>query len=210
VAHAFAAGGMESESERSLSVGGAGTVDVACFDGLHYVALGHLHRPQSAGPDHVHYSGSLLKYSFSEATHTKAVNLVEMDARGDITIERVPLTPRRDVRCVRGTLKALLEGPQDGESHEDYLMATLTDAEPILDPMGKLLPVYPNLLHIERTYLSGAGAFTDAAQDHRGLTDLELFRAFFSQATGEDLSREEELAFSEIVEKLRREEREAK
>jgi exonuclease SbcD len=126
LAHAFVAGGIESESERSLSVGGTGVVRAESFEGIHYVALGHLHRPQSAGPAHVHYSGSLLKYSFSEATHSKSVNLVEMDGEGGIAVERIALSPRRDVRCLRGPLNEILKGPQSGESRDDYIMVTLT------------------------------------------------------------------------------------
>ncbi len=66
IAHAFVLGGEESESERPLSVGGSGAVPCELFQGFDYVALGHLHRPQRAGADHIRYAGSLAKYSFSE------------------------------------------------------------------------------------------------------------------------------------------------
>jgi exonuclease SbcD len=132
-----------------------------------------------------------------------------MDGEGGIAVERIALIPRRDVRCLRGTLNEILKGPQSGESRDDYVMVTLTDREPVLDPMGKLLPIYPNVLHIERLYLTGTGDSSGSSQDHRGLTDLHLFRAFFSQVTGEDLSSDEEQAFSLVVEGLRNEEREA-
>ena len=208
-AHVFVAGGEESESERHLTVGGAGTVSPARFEGFHYAALGHLHRPQSTAGDRLHYSGSLLKYSFSEAQQPKSVHVVEMDPDGNCAVERIALTPRRDVRCIRGTLKELLGGPACGESREDYIMATLTDVEPVLDAMGKLSTVYPNLLHVERTYLSSGGESGSAGADRRRLSDADLFHAFFSQVTGEELSQEGEKTFAETVDALRRADREA-
>jgi exonuclease SbcD len=209
VAHAFVTGGTASDSERPLSVGGAGTVEASTFEGFQYVALGHLHRAQTTGAQHIQYSGSIFKYSFSEAGHNKSFTLVELDESGTAAIERIPIGHKRDVRCVSGTIEELLRGPGQGESSDDYIMATLMDREPVLDPMGKLLSVYPNLLHIERAALSATGELGGAAGDHRGLSDIELFRAFFSQVTGESLSEMEEKVFLETVEQLRREEREA-
>lgn len=208
MAHAFVLGGEESESERPLSVGGAGTVGANCFKGLDYVALGHLHRPQGAGDDRIHYSGSLLKYAFSEASHTKSVNLLEMDAKGSCNIERIRLTPRRDVRCIEGTLKEVLKGEQGGESREDYLMVTLLDREPILDAMGKLRSVYPNVLHMERPHLTAFGEVRGNIGDHRALSDAELFGAFFCQVTGEEINEEQAQAYASVVDDLRRRERE--
>ena len=109
--HCWVNGGTASESERPLTVGGAGMVGAKRFEGFDYVALGHLHRPQKVA-DHIHYSGSLLKYSFSEVDHKKSANLIEMDDRGSVTVERVPLSPKRDVRIIEGLLSEILDGPQ--------------------------------------------------------------------------------------------------
>lgn len=206
--HAFVAGGEESESERPLTVGGAGTVNISSLQGFHYVALGHLHRPQKVGDNHIHYSGSLLKYSFSESPHTKSVNLIEMDDKGNCKIERIPLTTLRDVRCVEGYMDDILKGPEKGESKEDYLMVTLHDKGAILDAMGKLRSVYPNVLHIERTYLTTGDERRGTRTDHRKMTEEELFASFFQQVTGEELSEEEKSAFSSIVNSMRQRERE--
>ena len=110
IGHCWVTGGKESESERPLTVGGTGEVGAACFDGFQYTALGHLHRPQEVA-DGVHYSGSLLKYSFSEVDHRKSVSLVDLDATGSVEVERIPLTPRHDVRVIEGALDELLQGP---------------------------------------------------------------------------------------------------
>ncbi|MEW6349874.1 MAG: exonuclease SbcCD subunit D [Thermodesulfobacteriota bacterium] len=208
VAHAFVAGGSETDSERPLSVGGSDRVERACFEGFDYVALGHLHSPQSAGSGSIAYSGSLLKLSFSETGQTKSINVVDMDARGTCRVERVKLNARRDVRKVRGFLHELLETPVVPETKEDYVMATLLDTHAILDPMGKLRRVFPNLLHVEIARLSEAD-FRDRSQpDLRKLNDLDLFTSFFHEATGTPLSADQAAAYESVVEALRRRERE--
>ncbi len=204
MAHAFVPGCTESDSERPLTVGGTGTVDAACFEGFSYVALGHLHCPQETSADRIHYSGSLLKYSFAEAQHRKSVNLVEIDGNRACAVERIPLSPKRDVRCMEGKIEKLL----DGNKSDDYLSITLLDREPILDAMGKLREVYPNVLHIDRPFLTPSGDVHGGA-DHRKMGDTELFAAFFSQVTGDELTVPENKAFSDVVDALRKRDREA-
>src|SRR4051794_9010422 len=65
LAHAFVGGGVASDSERDICVGGVDLVPASVFDGVDYVALGHLHRPQTLSP-RMRYSGSPLGYSFRE------------------------------------------------------------------------------------------------------------------------------------------------
>ena len=209
VAHAFVTGGEESESERPLSIGGADRVDAEAFEGFSYVALGHLHRPQRAGAERLRYSGSLLKYSFSEADQRKSVSVVELDAAGELSVEQVELSPRRDVRVIQGRLEKLLEGPAAGENREDYLLARLEDREALLDPMGKLREVYPNVLHLERAGREGEGLAGAPRVDRRGQGDAELFESFVREVTDEDPSDEERAAFLEVAERLRRGERES-
>jgi len=200
--HAFVAGGEESESERPLSVGGSGMVDAQLFSDFNYVALGHLHRPQKAGFEHVQYSGSLMKYSFSEADHKKAVNIVEMDASGGVKLEKVSLLPRRDVRRIEGNLADIIAGAAKDNGKHDYLMVTLQDKQAILDAMGKLREVYPNVLHIERPMLSIDGKLNNNQADHRKIDDAQLFASFFSQVMNEDLSDDEQRAYKTVVQEL--------
>lgn len=207
VAHCFVAGGAESESERPLSVGGAAAVSAECFSAFSYAALGHLHRPQAIG-ERLHYSGSLLKYSFSEIPHRKSVNLVELDVSGVPLVERVPLAPLRELRLLEGELAALLQGPSPGESRQDFLLVRLSDTGALLDPMGRLREIYPNVLHIERPALMRAAE--DALQAHRGTGgEAELFASFFEQATGSPLSQSQDEAFGEVLEEVLRRQRES-
>jgi DNA repair protein SbcD/Mre11 len=209
LAHAFVQGGVETESERPLSVGGADKVDASLFDAFNYTALGHLHRHQSAGMSHVRYAGSLLKYSFSEVDHRKGVLVVDMDEQGACQVEHVPLTPRRDVRRVEGFLKDVLAGPAQGENREDYLLVSLLDTAAILDVMGKLRDVYPNVLHVERPCLLTGGNRSQTARDHRKLNDADLFADFFAEVTGEPPTPEEASAYESVVDELRGRDREA-
>ena len=221
VAHAFVAGGLESESERPLSVGGAQQVPVSVLAGFDYVALGHLHRPQTCGVATVRYAGSLLKYSFAESAHTKSVSVVEIGPPGSapaeagqagraaVAVEEVALSPLRDVRRVEGTLAELLErGPRDPHS-DDYVLGVLLDDGALFDPIGRLRAAYPNVLAIERpAYVhSGAGA---AERPRPGsVTDVELFEAFFSYVTDGELGDARRGALAGVVDELERRRREA-
>lgn len=209
MAHATVTGGSECESERPLCIGGASSVDSACFDGFSYVALGHLHCPQSVGGDHIHYSGSLMKYSFSEATHTKSVNVVEMDEKGHCKIERVPLTARRDVRSIQGLMEDILKGPKNGESKDDYIHVMLEDKVPILDAIGKIRQIYPNVLFLERMILSALGGEVGARIDHRKMGEREIFSAFFKEVTGDAVTEPELAVYASVVTQMQQAQREA-
>ncbi len=207
-AHALTAGGLESESERPLCIGGVGSVNAALFEPFHYTALGHLHQPQNVTRT-IRYAGSLMKYSFSEAEVEKSVTLMEMGPSGACTVEPVQLGCRRDVRILKGEFKDVLRGPQPGENPDDYLMIVLTDQGAILDPMGRIREVYPNALHIERPALLHNGSAPSGTPDLRHRNEAHLFRDFVENVTGSAPSTEEEAAFASVVEDLRRDQREA-
>jgi exonuclease SbcD len=141
VSHAFVAGSTASDSERSLvRVGGIETIGPDTYDGAHYVALGHLHRPQSAGAPHIHYSGSPLAFGFDEADSVKSMNLVEIDAAGTAKIDPIAFKPRRRVRALMGKhAELLLANPSD-----DFIKIVLTDETPVIDAMKRLRDVFPN------------------------------------------------------------------
>lgn len=200
VAHAFVQGGLVSESERSLSVGGTGSVGADVFAGIHYVALGHLHRPQTVGAPHIHYSGSLMKYSFNEADQPKGISLVELDATGNVSIERIKLTPRRDLRILEGNLQDLIAAGANDPGREDYVMARLTDSGALLDAMSRLRAAYPNALTIERIEPTGITNGLDTAHDHRKVGIQDLFSRFYEDMTGQPPDDESmQLFYAEIA-----------
>lgn len=147
LAHAFVAGGEPSESERDITVGGVAAVPAGVFDGVDYVALGHLHGCQTLS-DRVRYSGSPLAYSFSEATHRKTMWLVDLGADGSVAAERVDCPVPRPLARVRGRLDDLLDDPAL-ERHEDaWVEATLTDPVRPDDAMARVAARFPHTLSL--------------------------------------------------------------
>ena len=143
VSHAFVAGARNSESEKSLvpiGVGGLETVPPDVFEGANYVALGHLHRAQSAGAPHIRYCGSPLAFGFDEADAAKSMTVVEIDAAGTAAVTTIPYTPLRQVRIVKGRHAELLLN----EKSDDIVKAILTDETPVIDAMKRLRAIFPN------------------------------------------------------------------
>ncbi len=202
LSHVFLDGGKTSESERPLSMGGLDTVSAEHFKSFNYAALGHLHGRQTKGAETIRYSGSILKYSFSEESHKKSVTLVEMDGQGHCSIEQILLKPQRDMRVLEGSLENLLEQGQSDPDREDYLLVRLTDTHAILDIMNKLRDVYPNVLHLERPGLMASGEQRKLHRDHLKRGEMKMFRDFFQQISGEELTPEQAAIVEQTMEEI--------
>ena len=137
LAHAFVAGAEPSESERDISVGGVSRVPTGVFDGVDYVALGHLHGAQVLS-DRIRYSGSPIAYSFSEHAQTKGSWLVDLRADGSVTAEFVEAPVPRPLARLRGTLAELLSDPALAPYEQFWVQATLTDEVRPPQPMEQL------------------------------------------------------------------------
>ena len=135
-----------SDSERPLAIGGAEYVSAHLFEPFHYTALGHLHQAHYVLNETIRYAGSPLKYSISEEHHNKGFFIVEMDADGQVTVEKRRLKPKHDMRTVEGTMEDI----QLHAVNEDYVFVKLLDETPVLFPMERIRSVYPNAMHIER------------------------------------------------------------
>ncbi|WP_162064266.1 exonuclease SbcCD subunit D [Vibrio taketomensis] len=203
LSHCFVDGAIESESERPLSIGGSDRVSHEHFMKFDYVALGHLHQPQKKGEEYIRYSGSLMKYSFSEQHQAKGMTLVELGENGFLSATHIPLTAPHQMRIIEGELLDLIEqGKTDPNSH-DYILARLTDKHAILDPMEKLRKVYPNVLHLEKPgMLIGVDQQMGKARLARG--ELDMFKDFFLEAKQEPLTADQESAISDIITQLTR------
>ncbi|MBE6822634.1 exonuclease SbcCD subunit D [Caproiciproducens sp. LBM24188] len=196
VAHQFVTSGMqqpEQSDSETLSLGGLDNVDVSVFEPFDYVALGHLHGPQRIGRDTVRYSGSPLKYSFSESHQHKSVTVVELGPKGEVQYRLIPLVPMRDMREIRGPIEALLKAGS-AEPTQDYIHATLTDEEEIYDAVGKLRQVYPNLMRLDfdNSRTRGQGeSVTVASGDVARKSPLELFSEFYQVQNHTELNLEQ-------------------
>ncbi|ENJ7187201.1 exonuclease SbcCD subunit D [Vibrio fluvialis] len=202
ISHCFVDGAMESDSERPLSIGGSDRVNHEHFADFDYVALGHLHQPQKKGEEHIRYSGSLMKYSFSEQHQKKGMTLVELNDAGFVAAEHIPLSAPHDMRIIEGELDQLLEQGKTDPSAHDYLLVRLHDKHAILDPMEKLRKVYPNVLHLEKPgMLIGVDQDMGRARLARG--EMDMFRDFFLEAKQEPLSEQQESAMAEVIQSLK-------
>lgn len=178
LAHAFVVGGEATGSERSISVGGVETVSASAFDGVDYVALGHLHSPQTLA-ENVRYSGSPLPYSFGERSHRKAVWLVDVDAAGLATVERLDLPVVRGLSQLTGTLDELLSDAAFDSAEDHYVSAVLTDALRPVDAMRALQARFPYAVHMEWQRPEGNPElrYRDRV---RGRSDLEIAEGFLT------------------------------
>ena len=191
-AHQFVTGASRCESEE-IFVGGIDNVDAALFDVFDYVALGHIHSPQSVGREEVRYCGTPLKYSFSEAGQVKSVTAVELGEKGNVGLRQIPLMPLRDMRKIKGTyMEVSARSFYEGPNTEDYVQITLTDEDDIPDGMQKLRAIYPNLMRLEydnrRTRENREITTFEEVQQK---SELELFEEFYEQQNNQPMSREQ-------------------
>ena len=204
MAHEFVAGGKESDSERPLSVGGTDQIHGSVFDGYHYTALGHLHGAQKAGgSDLIRYSGSLLKYSFSEATHKKGIIIGEIDGEGRVTTEFHPLVPRKDVRIIEGTFDELMA--KDDPAPNDFLMAELMDDKPVIDVMARLRKKYPNMMTIHANRQLSEDTGGRHFDFNKRIDPLDMFRIFYKEMQDKEFTDEEEEYMQKVWNDVRRE-----
>lgn len=182
LAHAFVIGGEATGSERSISVGGVETVPMSAFDGIDYVALGHLHSPQTLS-ESVRYSGSPLPYSFGESSHRKAVWIVDLEAGGLAAVRRHDLPLVRGLSRLTGTIESLLTGAEFAAAEEHYVSATLTDITRPVDPMRKLRGRFPHAVHVEWARPQGNPELHYRERVH-GRRDAEVAASFLADVRG--------------------------
>lgn len=204
ITHQFVTGALRTESEE-VSVGGTDNVDASAFDGFDYIALGHIHRSQKCGSEFVRYSGTPLKYSFSEAKDVKSVTIVEMKEKGNIELSFIPLIPKRDMVEIKGKYdEAMLKSFYEGTTYdEDYMHITLTDEEDIPDVLTKLRVVYKNIMKLDYDNLrTRHSAEITGASDVKSKSPLEHFSEFYEQQNGQPLSEEQTTFMMELIEQI--------
>lgn len=208
ITHQFVTGSERCESEE-LSVGGTDNVDGSVFNDFDYVALGHIHGPQNCGSEKIHYCGTPLKYSFSEANHKKSVTVVEFKEKGNLKIETIPLTPLRDMKEIKGTYEEIMSKDfyKDTTYQEDYMHITLTDEEDVYDAIGKLRTVYKNLMKLDYDNKRTRGASHSAlVADVENKSHFELFSDFYEELNSQPMSDNQSEFIKSLIEKIWEEE----
>jgi exonuclease SbcD len=208
IAHAFVTSGTApqvSDSERDITVGGVQSVPVGTFDGIDYVALGHLHGVQRVDGDRIRYSGSPLRYSFSEVHQRKQALLVDIGADGVTAVEPLHIEQPRDMAVISGSLDDLLSSSQHDGVVDAWVQVTVTDAERPSELRRRVLERFPHALSIRHEAASGVLA-AGASRDVRvPSAPDEVAAAFVHYVTGGHITESELRAFTGAYERARRE-----
>lgn len=204
ITHQFVTGASRTESE-DISVGGTDNVDASVFEKFDYVALGHIHRSQKCTSDYIRYSGTPLKYSFSEANDKKEVVILDIKGKGTIELSFVPLVPKRNMVEIKGKYDELtLKSFYENTSYiEDYMHITLTDENDIPDVLTKLRVIYKNIMKLDydnqRTRHS---VEINGADNVERKSPFEHFGEFYEIQNGQALSKEQSEFMTEIIEQI--------
>lgn len=199
---------QESDSERPLSIGGTDLIDGGLFDIFDYTALGHLHGQQKVAGDKIRYSGSILKYSFSEINHKKGVDIIEIKEKGTLEVNHKDLIPKRDMRTIKGDIDDLIKtGLIEEDGREDYIQAILTDDGEILEPIQRLRAVYPNTMLIKRLESNNIVEGLGERGDRNNNKDyIDLFEEYYEEISNKNFNEEKKDVVKNIINQVLRKE----
>lgn len=198
LAHQFITGAISSDSE--ISLGGIENVNVGCFLDFDYVALGHIHRPQKLLKDTIRYSGSIFKYSISEENNKKTVSLVNINAKGDYSINQLELKSLNDVRTIKGLFSDLM----NLEKSNDYVNVIVTDEDVLIDCKEQLLTLFPNMIKfsVENSKTINSN-YESSNIEVKSLSFTDLLNEFYKmQNNDKELSSEALKIVNEIFEDI--------
>lgn len=194
-----------SDSESTIHVGGLDNVEASLFEAFDYVALGHIHKPQQIGNGNVYYAGTPLKYSFGEVNQQKSVRYLELNGSDEVMTETIPLKPVREMRKVRGSLKEIMErAVLEDACREDYIQAVLTDRGELIDPIGTLRSVYPNVMQIVREKEGTAESRPQTDSLIKEKEPIALFEEFYEMVYEEKLSENEKTVVQSVMKEAMR------
>lgn len=204
VTHQFVTGADRTESEE-ISVGGTDKVDISVFDVFDYTALGHIHRPQNCKSEKVRYSGTPLKYSFSESKDNKSVTIVEIKEKGTLLVNTIPLAPMRDMVEIKGKYDEIMlrDFYKNTSYQEDYVHITLTDEDDIPDAIGKLRTVYHNLMKLDYdNFRTRNMNFIDGAENVEKKSPYEHFAEFYEKQNNQPMNDNQSNFIRKMIEEI--------
>lgn len=204
VTHQFVTGATRCDSE-DISVGGSDNVNAEVMKDFDYVALGHIHRAQTAGSERIRYCGTPLKYSFSEANHTKSVTLVTMNEKtADVDIQEIPLNSLREMHIIKGTLESIMDvSIYDTYPKDSYVQVILTDEEEALDVISTLRLVFPNVLCVEYDNIrTRENQIIEEVDNVEEKSPLDLFKLLYEKQNNSTLKDEQEIYLTKVMEEI--------
>ncbi len=208
MAHQFVTSGTtnpETCESETINVGGLDNVDASNFSEFDYVALGHIHGPQKIGEEKIRYSGTMLKYSFSEVNHHKSVVIIEIK-NGKVDFKLEPLIPLRDMRKIQGPIEELVKKENyEGTNQQDYIKAIITNEEAIYDAIGQIRKIYPNTLSLDilnsKSYNSDMNI--ENFEKIKEKSEFELFNDFYEFQNSVKLDEEQSEIIKKVIEKTK-------
>ena len=207
VAHTFVSGGLETDSEREISVGTVENVAVEIFKKFDYVALGHLHNPNAIKEERIKYSGSPMAYSFSEATQTKGMRLVEL-TKGIFTEEFISLEQKRKLHNISARYEEVFtkEFQQNFDCKNDYFSMELSGLEGVTDPLPRIKEYYPNTLILKQKRNNNSDSEMKLDKEMLTKSPLELIEGFYNEQTGSELTIGQKQVLVNIIDKVNQDE----
>ena len=207
VAHTFVSGGLETDSEREISVGTVENVAVEIFEKFDYVALGHLHNPNAIKEERIKYSGSPMAYSFSEATQTKGMRLVEL-TKEIFTEEFISLEQKRKLHNISTTYEEVFAKvfQQNFDCKNDYFNMELSGMEGVTDPLPRIKEYYPNTLLLKQKRNNNSDSEIKFDKEMFTKSPLELIEGFYSEQTGSELTVGQKRVLVNIIDKVNQDE----
>ena len=199
MSHCFAAGGTETESERKLTIGGTARVAKDVFKGFGYVALGHLHRPQTIGGENIYYSGTPLQYSFSEE-HQKSVRIIDVGETIESRVKEIPVGP--NVKTLIDTFNNLLSDKKYAEFEHHLVRIKLLDEDYVLNAWDQLSSRYKDLVGISYEFNQEAVDFAGTITELTKVRPDEIVRQYMEAVHPHILESELEEFVNESVKKV--------
>lgn len=207
VAHTFVSGGLETDSEREISVGTVENIAVEIFEKFDYVALGHLHNPNAIKEERIKYSGSPMAYSFSEATQTKGMRLVEL-TKEVFTEEFISLEQKRKLHNISTTYEEVFTKvfQQNFDCKNDYFSMELSGMEGVTDPLPRIKEYYPNTLILKQKRNNNSDSEIKFDKEMLTKSPLELIEGFYNEQTGSELTVGQKRVLVNIIDKVNQDE----
>ena len=207
VAHTFVSGGLETDSEREISVGTVENVAVEIFEKFDYVALGHLHNPNAIKEERIKYSGSPMAYSFSEATQIKGMRLVEL-TKEIYTEEFISLEQKRKLHNISARYEEVFtkEFQQNFDCKNDYFSMELSGLEGVTDPLPRIKEYYPNTLILKQKRNNNSDSEMKLDKEMLTKSPLELIEGFYNEQTGSELTVGQKQVLVNIIDKVNQDE----
>ncbi len=207
VAHTFVSGGLETDSEREISVGTVENVAVEIFEKFDYVALGHLHNPNAIKEERIKYSGSPMAYSFSEATQIKGMRLVEL-TKEIYTEEFISLEQKRKLHNISARYEEVFtkEFQQNFDCKNDYFSMELSGLEGVTDPLPRIKEYYPNTLILKQKRNNNSDSEMKLDKEMLTKSPLELIEGFYNEQTGSELTIGQKQVLVNIIDKVNQDE----